>query len=261
MKKIGLFVRDDEKSKIIAEKIKNDISKIGFINDDTNPDIVIFVGGDGTLLRAVHHYLEKIDDLTFVGVRTGTLGFFCDYNEDELNNLYTRIKDNKEPKEYPLIEAEIVGSNKINRVFAVNEIRIENPFHTLSTGIYIDNRLMYMFNGNGLNVSSQLGSSAYNRSIGGALIERGLRVFQIQEIAPLSNINYRPMASPLVLDSKHKITFKPVDSKSLIGYDHLVLTLDHDYEITIFESEKVLKLIHNENKDYFEVLNSTFVKK
>lgn len=257
--KITLFVRSDDVSKTLANKIRSDLVNLGLTCDDKNPDIVIFVGGDGTLLRAVHHYLDRLDKITFVGVRTGTLGFFCDYTKDNLDALYKHLVTEIEPVEYHLIEAEIAGLNKKDHIFAVNEIRIENPFHTLSTGIYVDDQLIHNFNGNGLIISSQLGSTAYNRSLGGALVEQGLEVLQLQEIAPLSNAKYRPMGSPLVLKSTRKVTFKPVSAKTLIGYDYKTLSLNEDYEITIFMSDKKVKLLHNENKNYFEVLRTTFI--
>ena len=44
---------------------------------------MIFIGGDGTLLYAVQKYLDLLDDVNFVGIHTGTLGFFTDYTEEE----------------------------------------------------------------------------------------------------------------------------------------------------------------------------------
>lgn len=258
--KVAIYVRGDELSIKIAEKIKKKLTLNEITIDNENPNVVIFVGGDGTLLRAIHLYIDKIDQIHFIGVRTGTLGFFCDYKPSEIDEVINRLKNGANSKKYRLIEAEIATNTSKKKIFAVNEIRIENPFHTLITNIYIDDFLTNAFYGNGLNVSSQLGSSAYNRSLGGALVERGLEILQLQEIAALSNRSYRSINSPLILDPKHVIKFAPVAKKTIIGYDHLTLEMDEDYTISIWLSDKTFQLIHHENNTYFDVLNSTFMK-
>ena len=57
-------------------------------HDEKNPDLVISIGGDGTILEAVHQYLNV--DCCFVGIHTGTLGFYTDYQVDEVDQF---IKD------------------------------------------------------------------------------------------------------------------------------------------------------------------------
>ncbi|GAA3329556.1 hypothetical protein GCM10020331_078100 [Ectobacillus funiculus] len=48
-----------------------------FVNDEQEPEIVISVGGDGTLLQAFHRYSHRLENTAFVGVHTGHLGFLC----------------------------------------------------------------------------------------------------------------------------------------------------------------------------------------
>ena len=61
---------------------------IKYRNYEKNPDLVISIGGDGTILEAVHQYLNV--DCCFVGIHTGTLGFYTDYQIDEVDQF---IKD------------------------------------------------------------------------------------------------------------------------------------------------------------------------
>ncbi|MGN1183562.1 MAG: NAD(+)/NADH kinase, partial [Faecalibacillus sp.] len=69
--KYAFVTRDDELSKKTAIKIHQCLKKY-FIHDENNPDLVISIGGDGTILNAVHRYMNK--DCAFVGLHTGTLG-------------------------------------------------------------------------------------------------------------------------------------------------------------------------------------------
>ena len=68
-------------------KIKESLQNF-FIYDEKNPDLVISIGGDGTILEAVHQYLNV--GCCFVGIHTGTLGFYTDYQIDEVDQF---IKD------------------------------------------------------------------------------------------------------------------------------------------------------------------------
>ena len=89
MKQYALVVKQDEMSANIAEKIKKGLTGIMEYNPD-DPDLVISVGGDGTMLLSVHQYMEQ--KVSFVGVHTGTLGFFTDYQKDEITELIAAIK-------------------------------------------------------------------------------------------------------------------------------------------------------------------------
>ena len=55
--------------------------------DHENPEIVLTIGGDGTVLHAVHHYLDQIEKVKFIGIHTGHLGYYTDWLPDELDEL------------------------------------------------------------------------------------------------------------------------------------------------------------------------------
>lgn len=57
--------------------------------DDENPDIVIAIGGDGTLMSAFHKYFDQIDHIGFVGIHTGLLGFFYTWHELTIEEIKT----------------------------------------------------------------------------------------------------------------------------------------------------------------------------
>lgn len=94
--KYTVVTKIDDKSQACKEKIMNALNDRNWIYDEMKPELVICIGGDGTLLYGVHQYLNILDEVNFVGVHTGTLGFFTDYTEDEVDTFINDITT-KEP--------------------------------------------------------------------------------------------------------------------------------------------------------------------
>lgn len=70
--------RGDEDSIRLAEKkFHKLVESFGWNHNEENPEIVLSIGGDGTMLRAFHKYISQLECIAFVGIHTGKLGFFC----------------------------------------------------------------------------------------------------------------------------------------------------------------------------------------
>ncbi len=87
--KYAVTSKGDTKSNELMQKIKDQLDSLGVIYDEDQPDIVISVGGDGTLLYAFHRYSSRLDRTAFVGVHTGHLGFYADWIPEEIEKLAT----------------------------------------------------------------------------------------------------------------------------------------------------------------------------
>src|SRR5699024_7457469 len=147
---------------------------MGKIYDEKNPDLVVCVGGDGTLLHAFHHYMDQVDTVSFVGIHTGTLGFSTDYVIDEIEQFYEDIASNEyKIEEKSILEATCYRNEEVMKFNALNEIRVENIVKTQHIEVYLNDEYFELFRGNGLCISGQYGSTAYNRSIGDAVIFDG----------------------------------------------------------------------------------------
>ena len=79
--------RGDDHSKQLSERFHTLAAAQGFTLDEHQPDIVISIGGDGTLLEAFHKYNHQLDQVSFIGVHTGHLGFYADWQAHELDTL------------------------------------------------------------------------------------------------------------------------------------------------------------------------------
>lgn len=258
-----LAVYANEKTQNIdlkRELIKLVKTKTNFILDSEDPDVVIFVGGDGTFLRSVHKYVDKLDKVKFIGANCGSLGFFSSVGKNECLDLLKLLESEELVEEtHTLLEADIEFANETKHIYAVNEIRIENPFHTLICDVLINNEYLETFRGNGLNVSSELGSSAYNKSLGGSLIADDLDAIELTEIASLQSNAFHTLASPLVLSHKSKICLKGDLAKSLVGYDHLVINNDTLHSIVIGKSNKQFTILRKKGHTYISTIKRSFI--
>ena len=195
--KIGIFIKKELEDEELSTFLISKISEHGFDFDQENPDVVIFVGGDGTLLRAVHEYIEDIDNISFLGIHQGRLGFYTGYTLEEIDEALSDLEnDDYRLQTTRLIEARVASRT----VYAVNEVRLENPFHTFTSDVYINDELLETFRGNGLVISSSNGSSAYNKSLGGAVISPELETLQLTEIAPINNRVTRSLNSSFYMN-------------------------------------------------------------
>lgn len=242
----------DESISIIKEKALS----YGFELDDSHPDIVLFIGGDGTFLRAVHQYYNELHKVKFVGLCKGHLGFFYSYDDSELDALLSDLKRGAcQSETHHLLMAKIDNEE----IYAINEIRIESPFHTLISDVYINDDLLETFRGNGLVVSTSLGSTAYNKSLGGAVIYPQIASMELSEIAPINNTIYHSLHSSLIVDKNSEIILKTKTDNILLGYDYLNKNLKLASSISLKLSDKVVVLLRNKNYSYTKLLKSKFV--
>ena len=88
--KIAVYSNNVPHSRAVVSLLKEKLiarSEGRVIFDNEKPEVVITVGGDGTLLGAFHHYTDQLDTIRFIGVHTGHLGFYADWQYFELDEL------------------------------------------------------------------------------------------------------------------------------------------------------------------------------
>ncbi|MDY3034653.1 MAG: NAD(+)/NADH kinase [Absicoccus sp.] len=237
----------------MAEGVRNALLTCGFREENKHPDGVIVIGGDGTFLFAVHQYMDILKETVFIGIHSGTLGFYMDYRDTEISEFLTDIIPGNLPvEEYPILEAQV----GVQTFYAVNEIRIENPMRTQNLNLYLDNVSFEQFRGTGLCVSTQLGSTAFNRSLGGAVLQKGLPLFEITEMADIHRSQFHSLGAPFVIADNTKIRLDSDNFEgAIIGADVHVAQLSECKEIKIQESkEKILRILRGRKISYFERL-------
>lgn len=250
MKKFGIVAKKDECSSLIEKRIKEELINHDWIETKTNPELVICIGGDGTFLHAIHKYMNDLDQCCFLAIHTGTLGFFTDYTSDEIdlciNDILTKKPTLKSKK---LLEIDY--SNQ--KYYAVNEMRIENVIRTQLLEVDIDGQYFETFRGTGMCLSTQSGSTAYNRSLSGAVIEEGLELLQLQEITGIHHKKYSSLGVPYIMKRDRKIEFKSDDfNGAVLCYDHKHIPLNNEDSVKVCLSEKQFRIAEYREIDYLD---------
>lgn len=253
--KYSVLIRDDDKSKKIAEYIKKNII---YSYDDNNPDIVIAVGGDGTLLEAFHKYPNSV----VFGLHTGHLGFFANYNPDNIDLLINDINNNTyKTEKIPLLSMLIEESNG-NAYYedAINEATVLSSVKTLILDVKIDDEILEKFRGTGLCVSTTAGSTAYNKSLHGAVVDHDLVVMQLAEIASINSNAYRSLGSPLLVSSKRRITLESDTPLELsVSVDNLSYSLKEFKRITFYYQNHFMNMGYHNAEGFIKRIARTFI--
>ena len=255
--KFVIFTKSNKNVKTAEEALMKKCIDSGMELDPYHPDVVFVLGGDGTFLKAVHHFIDQVDSVKFAGIRCGTLGFFYDYDEKDIPLFVDAILNGKAvEKEHRLLECSI--DDKI--IYAVNEIRVESPFNTVTCEVKIDDEIFEQFRGNGLLVCGSLGSTAYNKSLGGSVISHDLDVLQLTEISAIQNNIFSSLGSPIVLNSNSTITLSGDFDNALIGYDHLTCECEKTSLIKIKASNKRIHILYGEKHTTLSSVKRSFIK-
>jgi NAD+ kinase len=264
MKRFAISARNDVHSKSLEQELLKALQP-SLINDQKNPELVIVIGGDGKLLLAAAEYIEILDRVKFVVLNTGRLGFSSDYNSQEVNDLIAAIKsDIYKVETANLLEVIIYHNNgKQEKLYALNEFRIEDRQHTCDVDVYINTDFFENFRGNGICISTPFGSTAYNRSLGGAIIDPELDVLQLKEIAGLSNRMTHTLQNALIIPSHNYVEIfqNPLaENKFIIGVDNYAANLDNFIKIRVQTSPKKIMFARYRDYRFYQRIQDAFIK-
>lgn len=221
--RIAIVHNNNEKSLILVAELRIMLVEKDIQLDDKNPNLVITIGGDGTLLSAFHRYSHLLGQIRFVGVHTGHLGFYTDWRDYELPDLVASlIEDKGESISYPLLDIKVTyqGKKEATHFLALNESTMKRVDGTMVCDVFVKDELFERFRGDGLCVSTPTGSTGYNKSVGGAIIHPRLEAIQLAEIASINNRVFRTLSSPMIVAPDEWIRIRPITK------DGFVLTVD-----------------------------------
>lgn len=262
-KNIFLFSRLDEETVTEKLEVKQYLEQNGFTitEEQDEAGIIISIGSDGTFLQAVRK-TDFRQDCLYIGIALDDrLGLYCDFQIGQLEELSELLNSPEiEERHYPLLEVSI---NNHQPYFCLNEFTIRSSvIRTFTVDILIDGAHFETFLGDGLIISTPTGSTAYNKSVRGAVIDPLTPCFQLTELASVNNNKYRTLGSPLVLSKDRKLTLH-VHSK---GNDFPATATDNEAlgirQIEIVEavlSEQVIRSPELPNKTFFNKVQDLFL--
>ncbi|MGY3725242.1 NAD+ kinase [Granulicatella balaenopterae] len=233
-----------------------------FTRDDENPDVVITIGGDGTLLNALHRYENLLDTVRFASIHTGHLGFYTDWQEFEVEELITVLKnDQGERVSYPLLDVKVTEKDgTIYRHHALNESTLKKANGTLLCEVFINNQHFETFRGDGLCIATPTGSTGINKSLGGAVVHPSTEVMQLTEMASINNVLFRTLSSPIIFAKTDKLLLKPIaDSGMTFSIDHLTYEANDVIEVECTMGDKRISFMPSRHTPFWQRVEQSFI--
>lgn len=223
----------------------------------TEADLIIAVGGDGTMLHAAR--LTGNGKVPLLGVNRGRLGFLADISPAEMLENLQWILDGDYTRESRLqLDAKITAPDGSERTaVALNDIVLQrrDTGRMLDFETRIADRYVNTHAGDGIIVATPTGSTAYALSCGGPILEPLLDAVVVVPICP-HTLSDRPIVIPSSLDIALRLLHRH-DTKAEVSVDgHSLGELEPDDKLLISESANRITLIHPPGYDYYGILRS-----
>lgn len=221
---------------------------------DNSFDLLISIGGDGTILRAITYVGNK--SIAIVGINTGRLGFLATIQNNQIESALDSIfKGDYKISERSLLSIETQPENKdlTQLNFALNEIALsrKNTTSMITVNTRLNGEYLTTYWADGLIVSTPTGSTGYSLSCGGPVISPDAKSFVITPIAP-----HNLSARPLVIPDETEIQLK-VDGREdfyLISLDSRIATLHNSTIVTVKKADFKIKMIELHSESFIDTL-------
>jgi len=233
-----------------SAKMIDIVDGVEFITLCNSVDLLVSLGGDGTLLSLVRRSYGY--DKPVLGINAGNLGFLADIPIDCVDEMVDRLLiGDYRIDERMMMEGYIESSSGRKDFYAFNDIVItrQTVSHMVKVDASLDGDWFNTYRGDGLIISTPTGSTAYNLSLGGPIIYPLSKVFIMTPVAPHS-LTQRPLVVPY----DFTITLKSADDVFVIvdGQDNY--HLEADEKLIIKGAAMCAKLLHKKEHSYFKVL-------
>ncbi len=249
MRNISCFFEENLAKALKARPLSEGRERFGGV------DLIITLGGDGTLLSTVKHVVDF--SVPVFGINIGTLGFLTeitlkgmypdlervlrgDYRLSPRTTFSARIRHDGKSNEYIVLNDVVINKRALARI-----IRLE---------LTINDMLVTTYQSDGLIISTPTGSTAYSLSAGGPIIYPSVDCIVISPICS-HTLTHRPIIVPGGSVIKVKLTSKSDDVQLTLD-GQVSDRLEYQNEVIIKQSHKKLKLIQSFEKDYFEILRT-----
>ncbi len=223
---IGLVVSPAEKAQVVAKFVKDCFNTVDEDNID-QADVIVVLGGDGTMLNAIHQNMTR--GIPFYGINCGSVGFLMNELEKPTADVGVKIRAAVESTINPIRVEYWTEDGENSSTLAINDVSLmRQSSQAAKLRIKINNEVkLEELIGDGLIVSTPVGSTAYNRSAGGPII---------------------PLEAPLLAITPI-CAFRPRQWKGAIIPDHLAIDIDvlentHRHVMLSADSFEVRNVVH-----------------
>jgi NAD+ kinase len=223
---------------------------------DSSFDIMISIGGDGTILRAAT--LVRDSGIPILGINAGRLGFLAMVQKDEIAEFLQLIIE----KKYTISERSLIslsGTPNIPEIsdlnFAMNEISVGRKDTTsmITIETYLNEEFLNSYWADGLIISTPTGSTGYSLSCGGPILTPNVSSLVITPIAP-HNLNARPLVIPDDTVIQLKVTGR--EEQYLVSLDSRIATVKNESVLTIRKTPFKIKMVEIQEETFLKTLRN-----
>lgn len=254
----AVISRGDSLSEMKKEQVITYLKEKGYFYDYDHPEIVIVIGGDGTVLQAFHTYKDQLDKVGFIAYNTGHLGFYSDWDDVE-SLLDAIVTENLITVMYPLVQVTMEDETATTLYLALNDFTIKGEKGSVQMEVCLNGRHFEWFKGDGLCVSSPSGSTGYNKSLGGAIVHPSLEIIQLSEMASINNRVYRTIGSSLVIPKHHTLTLHPKPDTYMISVDHESFIKETLRQITCCVAQEKIRFLRCRSFPFWNRVAEAFI--
>jgi len=216
-------------------------------------DLVIALGGDGTMLSAVRSAGQL--GIPILGINLGSLGFLTELTPKNLEKTLDRIKRGDYLVEQRLLlEARVTGECETESMTALNDVVIDKGaiVRVIHLDLYVNDEFISSYAADGLIVATPTGSTAYALAVGGPIIHPTINAIIVAPIAP-HTLAQRPMVFSQE-DRMKIVVSSPRRGVNLTVDGQVACTLHHGESVTIERAEVKAQLVRFAENSFYRVL-------
>ncbi len=265
-KKIYIYANDSETSKRTKKQLKQKLDNSGFVllpKYTEKADLLVCIGGDGTFLEAIHKF--DFPTMPIIGINTGHLGFFQEIMPSMLDDfIFYYTQGRYSIQQLSTVKVRITTDIGTAEHVGLNEVLLKgNSTYSIHLNISIGGSFIERFSGDGLLIATPAGSTAYNYSLGGSIVDPRLKLLQVTPVAPMNTTAYRSFTSSILLPSDLSLGVVPdmneEKNKLCVVYDGTTAEYENIKEIEVSFSDIHVNLMRFENYDFWTKVKSKFL--
>lgn len=223
---------------------------------DSSFDMLLSIGGDGTILRAAT--LVRDSGIPILGINAGRLGFLATVQKENIDEFLQIVIE----KKYSLSKRTLLSLtsspenealNDIN--FAMNEVSVSRKDTTsmITIETYLNGEVLNSYWADGLIISTPTGSTGYSLSCGGPILTPDVKSLVITPIAP-HNLNARPLVIPDDTEIMLKISGR--EEHYLVSLDSRITSIGNESVLTIKKTPFQINMVEIPNETFLKTLRS-----
>lgn len=223
---------------------------------DSSYDMLISIGGDGTILRAVT--LVRNSGVPILGINAGRLGFLATVQKENIAQFMQFVIDKKyKISKRTLLSLTCLPENKAieGLNFAMNEISVSRKETTsmITIDTYLNDEFLNSYWADGLIIATPTGTTGYNLSCGGPIFTPDVKSLVITPIAP-HNLNARPLVIPDTTEIRLKVSGR--EEQYLVSLDSRITSVANDSILTIKKTNFEINMVEIPEETFLKTLRT-----